>query len=294
MRKFIGSVVLAGAMLCAEHAVPQEPRRAEAVLRFDEAKQEQAEDDARLEIAADTAACRPFVCKLNRRRVSEAEAYDAVTLWNVRRVRVKNRRMRLSDSTRREKVKLLKFFIERDRRKGVRPHLLGNVAGYAWSSSVLKNGRWHKVSPFIDTYTLRDEYDSVCRIEGRTPGFRVPENLWHTLPRDARYVLDGMPVPGGIFQFIDGLILQTLDIRNGETQSGKPVVTGTIFPDRVPLVIVSGRRSTVDSWLEMCFSNSFSPTAEVPMRYFYMLPLEAVQLYGRQGMYGAICIDLVE
>lgn len=77
----------------------------EAVLRFDAVQREELTDEAALFSVADTTivATLPFACKLNRCRATEAEVYDAVTLWNVRRVRVKNRRMRLSDTTRREK-----------------------------------------------------------------------------------------------------------------------------------------------------------------------------------------------
>lgn len=30
------------------------------------------------------------------------------------------------------------------------------------------------------------------------------------------------------------------------------------------------------------------------MRYFYMLPVEAVQIYGLAGKYGAICVELAD
>ena len=47
-------------------------------------------------------------------------------------------------------------------------------------------------------------------------------------------------------------------------------------------------------WLKMCRADAFSVSADVPMHYFYMLPVEAVQTYGVRGKYGAICIDIVE
>lgn len=294
------AALVCGCMLgSVGYSAAQEPPKRQAVLRFDEATREAAADRPVGEVAADTARRRPFACKLNRRRVDEATAYDAVTLWNVRRVRLKNRRMRLSDTTRREKVRLLKFFIERDRRKGARPHLLGNVAGYTWSSSVRENGRWQQVAPYIESYTLRREYDSVRRAGGEVSMFRVPEELLHRLDRRADYVLDGVKVPGGVFQFIDGLILRTLTVLNPAdggpaAELPRPRVEGDTYPDRVPLVIFGGKPSSVAEWLGMCTSGAFSTDAEVQMHYFYMLPLEAVQLYGRQGMYGAICVDLAE
>lgn len=134
---FIRTAALVAACIYMGSAAAQEPRRPEAQLRFDEARQEAIADLPSPAFAADSlAAARPFAYKLNRRRTTEAAAYDAVTLWNVRKVKAKNRRMRLSDTTRREKVRLLKFFTERNRKKGVRPHLLGNVAGYTWADDV--------------------------------------------------------------------------------------------------------------------------------------------------------------
>lgn len=268
----------------------QEPNRPQAVLRFDAARTVELDDIATSVSAADTAAL-PFVCKLNRRRVTEAEAYDAVTLWNVRRVRVKNRRMRLSDSTQCEKVRLLKFFIERNRKKGARPHLLGNVAGYSWSSAVYENGRWHDASPSIRRYVLRRETDSLRAACGGQLPVRVPDELWHELPRPVRYVLDGRQVHGAIFQFIDGLILRTLDVVEGATDDGIPLVVGTTYPDRVPLVVFDGTITNVGAWLEMCSADLFAFTSDVPMHYYYMLPLEAVECFGPQGLYGAICIE---
>lgn len=289
--RFFAVLLMCLAFGSNEAAAQQRP---EVRLRFDEAQREEVAD--RPDPTADSLdGALPFVCKLNRRRVASDAAYDAVTLWNVRRVRIKNRRMRLTDSTRREKVKLLKFFTERDSRKGARPHLLGNVAGYTWSSSVRENGRRRETSPHISAYTLQRDFDSVRRTGGEIPMFRMPEELWHRLSLEARYELNGVPVPGAVFQFIDGLILRTLDIREGDTQnSGKPVVSGQTYPDRMPLVIFDGRRTTIEAWLRMCTSGAFRMTAEVRMHYFYMLPVEAVQLYGRDGIYGAICIDFAD
>jgi hypothetical protein len=228
-------------------------------------------------------------------------AYDAVTLWNVRKVKIRDRRMKLSDSTRREKVRLLKFFIERDRKKGARPHLLGNVAGYTWSNAVYDEAArtWRTVPKHIATYTLRDEYDSVRRSGGDVSMFKVPEELWRRLSPKAVYMLDGVRVPGSVFQFIDGLFLRTLEVHTDrgtmaryDTDQG--VVIGDVYPDRIPLVVFCGRPSTIGAWLKICHTGAFSVDAAVPMRYFYMLPVEAVQIYGLAGKYGAICVELAE
>lgn len=302
---FTRLVVLVGASMAVFGASAQEPQKPEARLRFDEAQREELADkpyEALMAAEAAVAAGRPFAYKLNRKRTSEAVAYDAVTLWNVRKVRMKNRRMRLSDSTRREKVRLLKFFIERDRKKGARPHLLGNVAGCNWFGGEHYDRETRKVRhipKYIGAYTLRDEYAAARKACGEELMFKVPDELWHRLSEKAVYELDGKRVPGNVFQFIDGLVLRTLEIHtDAETMArydtDQGVVIGDTYPERRPLVIFNGTYSTLDAWLEMCRANVFSLSAATPMRYFYILPVEAVQLYGLEGMYGAIYIELAE
>ena len=159
--------------------------------------------------------------------------------------------------------------------------------------------KWRSAPKHIAAYTLRDEYDSVRRAGGELSLFKVPKELWRTLPPDAVYLLDGERVPGSSFQFIDGLILRTLEIYTDSATmarygAGRGVVIGDIYPDRVPLVVFNGAFSSIESWLKMCRADAFSVSADVPMHYFYMLPVEAVQTYGVRGKYGAICIDIVE
>lgn len=301
---FIRSAALAGACMVMFGASAQEPQKPEAQLRFDQAQREEVADDTPYSAlnAGFAADGRPFAYKLNRKRTTEAVAYDAVTLWNVRKVRIKNRRMRLPDSTRREKVRLLKFFTERDRKKGARPHLLGNVAGYNWFGGDRYDPETRKmrhVQKYIGSYTLRDEYEAARKTLGKELMFKVPDGLWHELSDKAVYELDGVRVPGSIFQFIDGLVLRTLEIHTDDETMARygtdqGVVIGDIYPDRRPLVIFNGDFSTLESWLELCHTNAFSMAAATPMRYFYMLPVEAVQNYGLPGKYGAIYIEFAE
>ena len=179
--------VAGGGEVAAQEPLRQGPQEEGVVLRFDEARRDTLADVlSATEETLPAAAGRPFAYKLNRRRVTREEAYGRVTLWNVRRVRVKNRRMRLADTTRRERVRLLKFFVERDRRKGVRPHLQGNVAGYRWSATSLEGARQRRQAVHIRTYTLRAEYDSLRRAGGINRSGRIPDGLWHPLPHDAR------------------------------------------------------------------------------------------------------------
>ena len=112
-------------------------------------------------------------------------------------------------------------------------------------------------------------------------------------------MLDGVRVPGSVFQFIDGLFLRTLEVHTDrgtmaryDTDQG--VVIGDVYPDRIPMVVFGGQPSTIESWLKICHTDAFSVDAAVPMRYFYMLPVEAVQIYGLAGKYGAICVELAE
>ena len=315
-------VVLVAVMTGLCQTFAQEPERLEAVLRFDRAQRDTVADVsvATLPAVADTSS--RIACKLNRRRAGFVEAYDAVTLWNVRRVKVKTRRMRLSDTTGREQVRLLKFFTERNRRKGVRPHLVGNAAGYTWTGGGERRdpqtGEWQTEPSRINTYSLRADYDSLRRVEGYVQVSWKPGGIWRGLPADAVYLLDDRPVPGSVLRFIEGLTLRRLDIWNptdgaeaaaraacvldslgGAFQPAagaapRAVVVGETYPDRVPLVVLGGRFSTVDAWLAMCRSNAFSTNASVPMHYYYILPAEAVQLFGPRGRYGAVCIDFAE
>lgn len=273
-------------------AASAQERASRAVLRFDEAQSEELADLPASAAVASRSDDRPFAYKLNRRRTSEAEAYDAVTLWNVRRVRVKNRRMRLADTTERCKVRLLKFFTERDRRKGVRPHLLGNVAGYSWASAIRVGDRWQEVRSHIAVYTLRDEVDSLRRAGAVDDRGAVPVQFRYALSRHVPYLLDGCEVPSEVFQFIDGLILRTLDVVDDPVEG--PRVVGDTYPGRSPLVVLGGERTTVGAWLEMCRGGLFDPKAEVPLLYYYMVPVEAVQLYGEAGRYGAIRIEAAQ
>jgi len=73
-----------------------------------------------------------------------------------------------------------------------------------------------------------------------------------------------------------------------------PRVEGDIYPDRRPVVLYDGRRTTIDRWLALCSAGSFQLEAAVPMRFYYILPLEAVERFGPDGLYGAIEIHTAE
>lgn len=100
----------------------------------------------------------------------------------------------------------------------------------------------------------------------------VPDELWHELPRSVRYVLDGTAVHGALFQFIDGLILRTLDIVRDATDDGRPLVVGTTYPDRVPLVVFDGALTDIGTWLDMCSADLFSFTSQ--LKWLDKLPLK--------------------
>ena len=280
---FIRLVALLGAAMAVHGVSAQEPQKHEAELRFDQAQREELADEPSPAVAVDSAvAGRPFAYKLNRKRTTEAVAYDAVTLWNVRKVKIRDRRMKLTDSTRREKVRLLKFFTERDRKKGARPHLLGNVAGYTWSNRIYdETARTRRTVPkHIATYTLRDEYDSVRRSGGDVSMFQVPEELWRRLSLKAVYVLDGVRVPAASSSLSTGCSCarsKSTPTRDNGTLRYRPggCPRGCI-PRPDTLVVFGGQPSTIESWLKICHTDAFSVDAAVPMRYFYMLPVEAI------------------
>ena len=84
---FIRLVALLGAAMAVHGVSAQEPQKHEAELRFDQAQREELADEPFPAVAVDSAVSgRPFAYKLNRKRTTEAAAYDAVTLWNVRKV----------------------------------------------------------------------------------------------------------------------------------------------------------------------------------------------------------------
>lgn len=143
----------------------------------------------------------------------------------------------------------------------------------------------------IATYTLRDAYDSVRRSGGDVSMFKVPEELWRRLSPKAVYMLDGVRVPGASFS-LSTAVLRTLEVHTDRgTMARYDTDRGChrgVYPDRIPLVVFCGRPSTIGAWLKICHTGAFSVDAAVPMRYFYMLPVEAVQIYGLAGKYGAI------
>ncbi len=149
--------------------------------------------------------------------------------------------------------------------------------------------------------------------------FSKPSAMWHELSPRAIYMLNGQVVDPMTFRFIDGLILRTLCIDDPTysasaasvspstptfaASSSRPVpdtmlpkvptVRGTTYPDREPLVFFCGAPSSIQAWLAMGLSGAFQESAEVEMGYYDMLPVEAVQLFGERGIYGAICVDIV-
>lgn len=246
LKRFLSLSFLLFSVVSLSDAVAQSPEPS-AVLRFDELQAEELPDTPRATTLPEGGAVLrvsdpdlPVICKLNRKRVPFASAYDEVTLWNVRRVRVRERRMRLSDTTRREPVRLLKFFTERGRRRGARPHLSGNVAGCVWSALYYDSvaGCWDSTRMHISGYTLRADYDSVRRAGVDLTKSPIPRELWHPLPPDTRYVLDGEEVEGSIIHMLDGLILRSLDVVEvPNAGTGGKLVVGTTYPKRVPLGI---------------------------------------------------------
>lgn len=111
------------------------------------------------------------------------------------------------------------------------------------------------------------------------------------MPPDAVYLLDGERVPGSSFQFIDGLILRTLEIYTDSATmarygAGRGVVIGDILPDRVPLVVFNGAFSSIESWLKMCRADAFSVSADVRCTISTCFPSKPCRPMGVRGKYG--------
>lgn len=278
------------AALLAVGAVRAQDEKPGVEFRFrtDQAVTEQA-DDLPEEWNDVPAQGRLFGYMLDGKPVSRIEADNSLTLWNVSSVRSHRcrRRLRHAPHGKRIETTLLRFRT----RSRTRPHLKGNIAGYRWDYG--EKGPAGRGPVRITHYVLYSDYDSIRRIHGGKYT-AIPPAEWRSLPARTIYVLDGKVVRSDVMMFIEGLILQSLELKTDDTalryggRRGDPVVMGRIYPDRRPLVLLDGDPLPLEKWLEMCRGDVI--TMESGINYFYMLPLEAVERYGKKGKYGVIYV----
>ena len=198
--------------------------------------------------------------------------------WNIRRIRIER-----TDSGALVRVKT----------KGLdEEYLKGNAGGIAWISR-FENGIDRK---YIGGYVLRRDYDSIRRAE------RVPEGKllilrsehWRRLSPDAVYRLNGRPVDGSSLVYMEGSILQTIDIRFGKRQIrryGPAAANGVVWCrtyKRLPMITLDGERISLKKWIKMCDPRLIN--MGTTLNYRFLSPIEGYKRYGRRAKYGVIIV----
>lgn len=218
---------------------------------------------------------------VNGREMSENEADMRVRPWNVRSIRSHEEDGRI----------LLRI------RAGemTRQYLKGNVCGIRWDSRRLDDGSTRR---YISSYILHSDYDSIRRAEGcpKDKVFVPEERHWRQLSPDAVYILNGRRVDGGILIYLEGTLLQKVDlqyrrrdVRRFGAEAGKGVIRARTFRSHRPLILIDGKRARLKQWLAMC--NIETINMQTPVNYRALSPIDAYKRYGRRAKYGALYIS---
>ncbi len=212
------------------------------------------------------------------RMVDENTADILARHWNIRRIRIER-----TDSGALVRVKT----------KGLdKEFLKGNAGGIAWLSR-FENGIDRK---YIGGYVLRRDYDSIRRAE------RVPEGKllilrsehWRRLSPEAVYRLNGRPVDGSSLVYMEGSILQTIDIRFGKRQIrryGPSAANGVVWCrtyKRLPMITLDGKRIRLKEWIKLCDPRLIN--MGTTLNYRFLSPIEGYKRYGRRAKYGVIIV----
>ena len=170
--------------------------------------------------------------------------------------------------------------------------LKGNAGGIAWLSR-FENGIDRK---YIGGYVLRRDYDSIRRAE------RVPEGKllilrsehWRRLSPEAVYRLNSRPVDGSSLVYMEGSILQTIDIRFGKRQIrryGPSAANGVVWCrtyKRLPMITLDGKRIRLKEWIKLCDPRLIN--MGTTLNYRFLSPIEGYKRYGRRAKYGVIIV----
>lgn len=183
--------------------------------------------------------------RVNGKMMTENEADIRVRPWNVRSIRSRRR----DDGA-----------VELRMRAGklTRKYLKGNISGVRWDS------RWineYDMQRYISSYIRHSDYDSIRRAEGIEKGkfFYPEERHWRQLSPDAVYVLNGRRIDGGILVYLEGSLLQKIDLQyrrrdvrrfGAEAENG--VIRARTFHCRRPLILIDGEPARLKRWLAMC------------------------------------------
>ncbi len=205
------------------------------------------------------------------RMVDENTADILARHWNIRRIRIER-----TDSGALVRVKT----------KGLDEEFLkGNAGGIAWLSR-FENGIDRK---YIGGYVLRRDYDSIRRAE------RVPEGKllilrsehWRRLSPEAVYRLNGRPVDGSSLVYMEGSILQTIDIRRYGPSAANGVVWCRTYK-RLPMITLDGKRIRLKEWIKLCDPRLIN--MGTTLNYRFLSPIEGYKRYGRRAKYGVIIV----
>ncbi len=219
---------------------------------------------------------------VNGQELSENEADIRVRPWNVRSIR--------SHEEADGRIML------RIRAGGIRrEYLKGNVCGIRWDSKWFDDGG---VQRYISSYILHSDYDSIRRAEGypKDKVFVPEERHWRRLPPDAVYILNGRRIDGGILIYLEGTLLQKVDlqyrrrdVRRYGPQAENGVIRARTFRTRRPLILIDGERARLKQWLAMC--NMETINMQTPVNYRALSPIDAYKRYGRRAKYGLLYIS---
>ncbi len=243
-------------------------------------------DNARSETIADNGSEAASVAEpeidyrymVDGRIVDENTADRLVRHWNVRRIRIEP-----TDSGALVRVKT----------KGLdQEYLKGNVGGIAWISR-FENGIDKK---YIGGYVLRRDYDSIRKAE-RIPDGKLlilREEHWRRLSPDAVYILNGRPVDSSSLVYMEGSILQTVDIsfdKRLTRRYGPSAADGVVrcrTYRRLPMITLDGERINLKKWIKLCDPQLIN--MGTTLNYRFLSPIEGCKRYGRRAKYGVIIV----
>ena len=216
---------------------------------------------------------------VNGRVVDENTADIEVRHWNIRRIRV----------LRTDSCDLIKV-----RTSGLdKKFLKGNVGGIKWDSRY----EGDIARKYISGYVLREDYDSIRRAEHVPDGrlLILRDEHYRPLSPEAVYRLNGRPVDSGSLIYMEGSVLQTVDIRFGKRYTrryGPAAANGVVacrtYRRRLPLILLDGRPISIKKWITLCDPELINMNTE--FNYRFLSPIDGYRRYGRRGKYGVIIV----
>lgn len=151
--------------------------------------------------------------------------------------------------------------------------------------------KWQRVDPMtfrfidglilrtlnIDDPTLSSSAASVSPLSSVTPPSATVPSSPASVPSSPASSSASAAVPSSRASSPASAVVSSAPLRK------EPVVSGTTYPDREPLVFFCDAPSSIKAWLAMGLSGAFQGSAEVEMSYYYMLPVEGGATLRRAG-----------